>query len=163
MYFDVHFWEALCFALFVLLAYRPVKQALSDHLDEYSKAIEQKVIEVENLRKEAEKTFKYYTEQHKAFIDKIASSSKQAEENILLLKQEAAKKLEERIEVKRKIQQDKLDLYDKEETDQIKKAIINKTMTLVTCYLEDSVTPNLTKNQISQLLNTTKNKSITFH
>jgi len=163
MHFDVHFWEGLCFVLFVLITYKPIKRALSNYLDEYARSIEQKVVEAESLHKEAKKTFKYYTEQHKTFTEKIASASRHTEENIHDLKQQSTKKLEEKIIMKQKMQQDKLRLYDRKQTKQLKTAMINKAMMLVSCYLEDISTPNLTRNQITQLLSTTKDKSITFH
>ncbi|NRA73817.1 MAG: hypothetical protein HRU36_03640 [Rickettsiales bacterium] len=163
MHFDVHFWESICFILLVLLSYRPVKKAISNYLDDYAKSIEQKVKEAENLCEEATHTLQYYTEQHKMFTKKINDITKKTEKDIRSLEQQATKKLEDKIKAKQQIQKDRLELYNKQEIYRVKKAIINKTMTLVTCYLEDVGSSSVTRDQVAQVLNVAKNKSITFH
>ena len=163
MDFGIHFWEGICFILLVVISYRPVKRAASSYLDDYAETIKQKVTEAEKLCEEAEKTLQHYIEQHKMFTNKIDSITKNTEENIRDLKKRAVKKLEEKIKVKRQIQQDRLDLYNKQEMHKIKKTIINKSMTLVACYLDDVDASNVTQDQITQVLNIVKDKSITFH
>jgi F-type H+-transporting ATPase subunit b len=163
MTFDVHFWEGVCFFTFIALAYKPIKGALTKYLDDYSKAIKQKVTDADNLRSEAEKLCHYYTGQHKAAEKKFSAMTRHLEENIKLLKNQAAKKLEEQIKIKQQIHKDKLELYTREKATKMKEAIVQKAMTIAEFYMADSVSPNVKKSDINNLLNTLKNKSITFH
>jgi F0F1-type ATP synthase membrane subunit b/b' len=163
MTFDVHFWEGICFFTFIALAYKPIKGALTKSLDDYAKAIKQKVTDADNLRAEAEKLCHYYAGQHKAFEAKFSAMTRHLEENITLLKKNAAKKLEEQIKIKQQIHKDKLELLTREKAVKMKEAIVQKAMTIAEFYMADAVTPNVKKSDINNLLNTIKNKSITFH
>ena len=163
MSFGIHFWEGICFVLLIVISYRPVKRAVLNYLDKYADTIKQKVIEAENLCEEAEKTLQHYVKQHEMFTKKIDAISKNTQENISNLRNQAVKKLEKKIKVKKQIQQDRLDLYHKQEIQKIKKTIINKAMTFVVCYLDDVGTSSVTRDQIAQVLNVAKDKSITFH
>jgi F0F1-type ATP synthase membrane subunit b/b' len=51
--FDEHFWLAVCFIIFVYLAYRPVRNAIIKSLDSKIDIIKARVSEAELLRKEA--------------------------------------------------------------------------------------------------------------
>ena len=163
MHFDVHFWEGVCFFIFVAIVYKPIKNALSSCLNEYSNSVEQQIRDAENLREDAEKTFKYYTDQHKTFVKRISSMHKHTKENIQLLKNQATKILDEKIKIRQRLQKEKLGLYEKKEISETKETIIKKAMVLAGFYIDDVITPSLTKDEITQLLNTVKNKSITFH
>lgn len=163
MHFDIHFWEGVCFFLFVALAYKPIKNILVNYLNEYSSSIATKIKDAENLSEEAKKIFKYYTEQHKTFIEKISSMRRHTEENIKVLKDQAAKTLDEKIKVRQQLQKEKLDLYEKKEQEQIKETIIRKAVVLAVLYVEDVIVPDLKKDDIIQLLDVIKDKSITFH
>ena len=88
---------------------------------------------------------------------------KHTKENIQLLKNQATKILDEKIKIRQRLQKEKLGLYEKKEISETKETIIKKAMVLAGFYIDDVITPSLTKDEITQLLNTVKNKSITFH
>ena len=163
MQLDIHFWEGLCFVVFIALVYKPVKGAISNYLDKYSESVRLKLREADSLREDAEKTFKYYTSIHKNLMKKIATISKHTDTNIKALKQQAADRIDEQIKVRQQMQKDKLDIYHKEETRQIKEQIVKKTERLVSVYLNDDIIPNLTREEITQLLITAEGQPITFH
>jgi F0F1-type ATP synthase membrane subunit b/b' len=163
MSFDIHFWESICFFIFVAAIYKPLKSSLSKYLDEYAESIRKQVAEVDGLCKDAQKVFDYYKEQLEDLAVKISSMNRHTEENIKTLKQKAKEKLEEQIEAKKRIHKEKLELYSKEHMNLAKDAIVQKAVILTGFYMSDVVTPGPTRADIEQLLNAAKNKSITFH
>ena len=90
IYQDPHFWAALSFVIFVLIALRPAARYLARTLDGRSTAIATELAEARRLRKEAEETLSIYQQ-------KQSESLKEAE-HILAETRAGAKVLAERAE-----------------------------------------------------------------
>jgi F0F1-type ATP synthase membrane subunit b/b' len=163
MSFDVHFWESLCFAIFVVIVYKPLKKILTEQLDAHSNTIRQLVTDAENLRRDAEKICKHYHEKHQDFPGQLALMTKHTKDNIRLIRQAAEKTLEEKASARRNMHAEKLALYDKEERQKVRETIVQKAMTLANCYMQDVTTPSVTQQEITDLLSSMRDKSITFH
>ena len=140
-----------------------MKKAASDQLDEYSNSIKQRVTEAENIRAEAEKIYNYYASQHETFEEKIASMSQHMDETVSMICQDAERNLEAKIDIRRKMHKEKFALYEREEANRIKETILRKAMMLASLYMSDVATPSVTKQDVTNLLDVVKDKSITFH
>lgn len=149
--------------IFVALVYKPAKQSLSALLDEYSDSIRKRVAEAENLRNEGEKIFKYYTKQHKDITKRMALISKHAEESIADIRRKADESLAEKIRIKRHMHKEKMALQEKEQSIMVRETIIQKAMTIASLYMSDVGTPNVSKADVTGLLDSVRDKYITFH
>lgn len=94
-------WLAICFTIFVILAYRPMKIALIGFLDNKIKAIHDELHETQNAKMEAEKEVQLIHSQltlaeaqHKEMLAKARS---ELEETYNERKKELAKSIEYRI------------------------------------------------------------------
>ena len=155
---SIHFWEALCFLMFVILIYKPAKKIFIDSLDGYSKRVSLKIKDAENLRLSAEKAIKFYKEQEAQFnllAQKIQDSSN---ENIIKITEEYKTTLEQKIKTKKLLHTDKLTIYDQEEMNKIKTSLISKAIVITQMYLRDHGKISVTKPQIQEALHVIKSK-----
>lgn len=152
MVLNAGFWEIICFVLFVLLVYRPIKNATGSSLMAYSGAIRSKIGDATALREEAERFLEQYKAEHKKFSAKSKQILKNTEENIKLLTKEAAAKLAEQITTKQRMHQEKIALQHKEKILQMKLQAIESAVVATKAYLRDNATKSLLSEEIDSSL-----------
>jgi F-type H+-transporting ATPase subunit b len=163
MELDTHFWEAVCFIIFVLLAYKPAKTFIINYLNDHSKKIQENIQTSEDLRAESEKIIEFYQGQHKKFSKQVEDIHKNTEANIKKITDTNNKRLEENIKTKTELHKEKLYIYEKEQTNKIKLEAVTKALLVVQSYLNDHRQRSISKQQIDETLNMTKNKKIVLH
>lgn len=94
---NAEFWVAICFFLFVFAAYRPVKKAIVNALEQKIAMIKEDLLQAQALRDEAKNTLNEFKDEIKKFEKRkseLEKSAAEATENMLnLKKQELAKQL----------------------------------------------------------------------
>jgi F-type H+-transporting ATPase subunit b len=88
LYLDPHFWVAVSFVMFVVLAAKPVGKALAKMLDTRSAQISADLAEARRLRDEAQATLQLYRK-------KQEDSLKETQELLARTKQDAARMAEQ--------------------------------------------------------------------
>lgn len=157
---DIHFWEAVCFVIFIALIYKPLSKFIIKYLADYSNEIKLKILESEELRKEAEKAILYYKKRNEKLSDEIKEIYKNSNENIKKISESNKKYIEGKIEAKLLIHEEKLKINYQASINVIKKDILTKTLILVRQYLEDNKSKNLDSKCLNQVLDVTNNKKI---
>ncbi len=100
-FLDERFWLAVCFVIFVCLAYRPVKKAILNSLDAKIQAIKLYLTEAENLKNEAEILLQKTQKQILKFKDlkgEILGNAQSEVDNLITSRNKEIAKLIERRE-----------------------------------------------------------------
>ena len=136
-FLDERFWLAACFVIFVYIAYRPVKKAILNSLDNKISAIKAYLSEAEKLKNEAEKLLQK-TEQQMLDLDnlksQIMSKAQEQVDNLIAHRNQEIEKLMERRE------QDMLtDLKVSQEQTirEVQAELMSKVTNVVTTYFID--------------------------
>ncbi|MEI7669165.1 MAG: F0F1 ATP synthase subunit B [Pseudomonadota bacterium] len=102
-YQDPEFWISVSFALFVFLAFKPVKKMLENLLDERSALIASELAEAKRLRAEAEATLAAYKKKQEESMREadeiIASTNNEAEKILKQAEIDASLVLEKRMKL----------------------------------------------------------------
>lgn len=96
------FWMSLAFFTVIVIAFRPIKQRLSEWGKQQAADIQEKLDEPARLRKQAEDLLEKYESHTKNRDAEYAEIIKKAEDEIDFLQQEFDTKLKERLERKEK-------------------------------------------------------------
>lgn len=136
---SAHFWEALSVILFILIFFKPIKQALLGFLDKYIGEISERVQEAEELRKNAEKIFHHYQKAHREFVQKSQLISQSSKENIKKISLDAKKRLESQISIQKELHKERIRLYEIETLNTLRKNALLKAFITVQQHLEKHV------------------------
>lgn len=93
-FFDESFVVAICFIIFVYLAYRPIKKAIIASLDARIKEIKNKLAETEKLKKDAKLLLNEIEQEMEAFNDKKQNILENAKNSTQRLVEMKAKEME---------------------------------------------------------------------
>lgn len=160
---STHFWEAVCFLIFLILLYKPVTKFILSYLDKYSDNIKNKIIDSENIRVEAEKAIKFYEKRRDSLRQLVSEIYKNTTDNINKLLEVNQKKLELQIAIKMKMHEQKLKIYEKEQINEIKIEVLTKSLFIVQKYLTDNKPKKINDQYLSEVMDVTNNKKIMFH
>ena len=106
---NVTFWVFVSFVLFMaLLAYNKVPKMIAGMLDERAESIRKELEEAAELREEAQKLLADYQRKQREAEKEAEDIIAQAKEEAQLLKAETEKTLEEQIERRTKLAEDKI-------------------------------------------------------
>jgi F0F1-type ATP synthase membrane subunit b/b' len=142
---------AICFVAFVFFAYRPIKKAVSNALEQKISEIKDNLQKAQTLKEEAKSTLELLAKE----LENLEQSKTQllldAQHNIehaINLKNEEMKLLFARIE---NSALQNLQYQADQATENMKKQFIEKTMTLVQNYLKETNNNSLTQKEIIEL------------
>lgn len=163
MHLHGHFWELVSFTIFVLLLIKPLKNAISQYLKDYSNSIRTKFEEAKTLRIEAEAFLADYKQAHIKFTAKSEQIIKNTDENIAILSKQASEKLEEQLETKKRLHKEKLVISQKDKLMELKTDAIYRALKIVKLYLQDHASDNISASDISETLSMIKPANIRYN
>ncbi len=149
MFSDPKFWVAVSFVLFIAAIFNPVRKILISSLDNQIKEIKNKIQESEDVKKEAEKILSELKKRETEVDQEINVLKKDAEKRISLLKDLSSKKLQEQIEKRKSMTENKIDQLIRDTNTGIKNYISNVSIE-ATAYILKNILPN---NKKSELIN----------
>ena len=142
---------AICFVAFVFFAYRPIKKAVINALEQKISEIKDNLQKAETLKEEAKSTLELLAKELKNLEQSKTQLLLDAQHNIehaINLKNEEMKLLFARIE---NSALQNLQYQADQATENMKKQFIDKTMTLVQNYLKETNNNALTQKEIIEL------------
>ena len=123
MFSDPQFWVAVSFILFIAAIFNPVRKILTSSLDAQIKDIKNKIDEVENLKKEAQKALDELRERESKVEKEIQNLKLESEKRIAELKDISATKLTDQIEKRKILAENKIEQLVRDTNNSIKNYI----------------------------------------
>ncbi len=109
MFSDPQFWVAVSFVLFILAIFNPVRKQLTASLDTQINEIKIKIEEAESLKNEAQKTLNEIRKRESFVEQEITNLNLDTEDKIKKLEEISSKKINEQIEKKKILAENKID------------------------------------------------------
>ena len=123
MFSDPQFWVAVSFILFIAAIFNPVRKILTSSLDTQIKDIKNKIDEVENLKNEAQKALDELRERESKVEKEIQNLKLESEKRIAELKDISATKLNDQIEKRKILAENKIEQLVRDTNNSIKNYI----------------------------------------
>ena len=123
MFSDPQFWVAVSFILFIVAIFNPVRKILTSSLDAQIKDIKNKIDEVENLKKEAQKALDELKERETKVEKEIQQLNLESEKRISELKDISTSKLTDQIEKRKILAENKIEQLVRDTNNSIKNYI----------------------------------------
>lgn len=103
LYLDPHFWVAVSFVVFVLLAFRPLGKALISMLDNRSAQIAAELAEARRLREEAQATLDLYRKKQQESLQETQAMLAQAKQDAAAITSQAEAELRAALDKRMKL------------------------------------------------------------
>ena len=120
MFSDPQFWVAVSFILFIAAIFNPVRKILTSSLDAQIKDIKNKIDEVENLKKDAQKALDELKERETKVEKEIQNLNLESEKRIAELKDISTTKLADQIEKRKILAENKIEQLVRDTNNSIK-------------------------------------------
>ncbi|MCH9753449.1 MAG: hypothetical protein K0T99_00940 [Alphaproteobacteria bacterium] len=150
----VHFWEFICFLIFVALIFRPTKNFILSYLNNYSYSIEKNLSGSRKIKEEALENVEHYSQKHEEFKNIVKDIKSNTEYSIKKLKEDAEKEITEKISLKNAMHETNLEIQKAEHISKIKSQISSQALSIVRQYLKDHSSEISTKNLLKETLET---------
>ena len=161
MFSDPQFWVAVSFILFIAAIFNPVRKILSSSLDAQIKDIKNKIDEVENLRNEAQKALDELKERETKVEKEIQNLKLESEKKIANLKDISTSKLNDQIEKRKILAENKIEQLVRDTNNSIKNYIssvaIEATRNILRKSLSNDKKSSLIKESITEFNSVLKN------
>ena len=159
---DTHSWETISFLIFIVLAYRPVARQISQYLQDYSKNVKDKIEDSTKLRVESEKYLAFYEEEAFLLTSRLKTMLRHTEENVSMLFYNSQLKLEEQIEIRKRMHKEKVVIYEKEAMSKLKLEAIDHAVLVTRSYLTANCHKALSSDDITDALKLVHNPQSTL-
>ena len=120
MFSDPQFWVAVSFILFIAAIFNPVRKILTSSLDAQIKDIKNKIDEVENLKNEAQKALDELRDRESKVEKEIQNLKLESEKRIAELKDISTTKLNDQIEKRKILAENKIEQLVRDTNNSIK-------------------------------------------
>ncbi len=161
MFADPQFWVAVSFFLFIIAIFNPVRKILISSLDLQIAEIKNKIDETENIKNEAQNTLIELKKREAQVEKEIKELMLNSEQKISQLKDLSSKKLNEQIEKRKLLTENKIDQFVRETNLSIKNyisnAAIEATIQILNNNLSNEKKSDLINDSIKELNNVLKN------
>ena len=161
MFADPQFWVAVSFFLFILAIFNPVRKILITSLDSQIAEIKNRIYEAENIKNEAQNTLSELKKREAQVGKEIKELMLNSEQKISQLKDLSSKKLNEQIEKRKLLTENKIDQFVRETNLSIKNyisnAAIEATIQILNNNLSNEKKSDLINDSIKELNNVLKN------
>tara|TARA_B100000575_G_C23013216_1_gene583599 strand:+ start:165 stop:650 length:486 start_codon:yes stop_codon:yes gene_type:complete len=148
MFSDPQFWVAISFILFILAIFRPVKKILAENLDIKINEIKNKINEAENLKTEAQKTLSELKKREAEVENEIRKFKDDTSEKIKNFEITSVDRLNEQINKRKILAENKIDQMLREANMSIKIYISNISIETVNNLLQTKLTDDKRKTLI---------------
>jgi len=159
---SIHFWELVCFSIFVAMIFRPTKKFIVDSLNAYSSRVKTDIDASCQIKAEAVQNLEYYSEKHKELTKLVQEIKDSTEFSIKKLHEDTMKNIENKINNKIFIHQEMIRVLQKDQLTKLKIQTIRKALSISEKYLSDNREKSLAKQTLLDTLEGLKNK-ITLH
>ena len=161
MFSDPQFWVAVSFILFIAAIFNPVPKILTSSLDAQIKDIKNKIDEVENLKKEAQKALDELKERETKVEKEIQKLNLESQKKISELKDISTSKLTDQIEKRKILAENKIEQLVRDSNNSIKNYIssvaIEATRNILRKNLSNDKKSVLIEESISEFNTVLKN------
>ena len=154
MFSDPQFWVAVSFILFIAAIFNPVRKILKSNLDAQIEEIKNTIQEAENIKNEAQKTLSELLKREAEVENEINELKLDSEKKIIELKNLSSRKLNEQIERRKILAENKIDQIFRDANISIKNYIADASIESVTHVLKN----NLSTQKKSELINKSINE-----
>ena len=154
MFSDPQFWVAVSFILFIAAIFNPVRKILKSNLDAQIEEIKNTIQEAENIKNEAQKTLSELLKREAEVENEINELKLDSEKKIIELKNLSSRKLNEQIERRKILAENKIDQIFRDANISIKNYIADSSIETVTHVLKN----NLSTQKKSELINKSINE-----
>ena len=161
MFSDPQFWVAVSFFLFIAAIFNPVRKILTSSLDSQINEIKNKIVEVENIKNEAQDTLSELKKRESEVEKEINQLNIEAKNKIKNLEENSNKKLIEQIEKRKLLAENKIDQLIRDANLSIKDYISNisleSTTHILNKHLTDEKKEKIIDESVKELSNILKN------
>lgn len=151
-FMDESFWIAVCFVIFVFLAYRPVKKAIINSLDIKIEEIKKTLTEAQKLRDDAKIILDEIQLEMENFEDRKDRIIDSAESSTSKLVETRSKEIHLQINRMRDSATKSIENLKNKASQDLKEEFTDHVMKLVKAYLEESKNNSTTDAQIADHL-----------
>ena len=123
MFSDPQFWVAVSFILFIVAIFNPVRKILTSSLDAQINDIKNKLDDVENIKNEAQKALDELKERETKVEKEIQNLKLESEKKIANLKDISTSKLNDQIEKRKILAENKIEQLVRDTNNSIKNYI----------------------------------------
>ena len=148
MFADPQFWVAVSFILFIAAIFNPVRKILASSLDAQINDIKNKIDEVENLKKEAQKALDEIKERETKVEKEIQNLKYESEKRIDELKDISTSKLSDQIEKRKILAENKIEQLVRDTNNSLK----NYITSVAIAATRNVLLQNLSKEKKSALI-----------
>ena len=142
MNFDTTFWLLISFIILCVAGFKKIKALIKDGMEKYSKTVIESIENAENGRNASDlklTALKNETVEIEETCKKIKNA---AIFEIERLEKEMKNKISSYLTFKERYMEEKITIYSREKTSQIKKQVLNASITVLTKYLQEKKTTN---------------------
>ena len=136
--FNEEFWVAICFVIFIILAYIPVKKAILNALDSRIDIIKRQINETKNLRDEAENLLNEAKKEINNFEEYKKKVEKSAKESTAKLIDIRSKEMELILERQKESTYQSINHKKIKTSSELSEAFTDKVISVVENYLRDN-------------------------
>jgi len=154
MFSDPQFWVAVSFFLFIAAIFNPVRKVLKSNLDGQIEEIKNTIQEAENVKNDAQKTLSELLKRESEVENEINVLKSNSEKKIVELKNLSSKKLDEQIERRKVLADNKIKQISRDANISIKNYIANAAIDTTIHVLKNK----LSTQKKSQLINESINE-----
>ncbi len=154
MFSDPQFWVAVSFFLFIAAIFNPVRKVLKSNLDGQIEEIKNTIQEAENVKNDAQKTLSELLKRESEVENEINVLKTNSEKKIVELKNLSSKKLDEQIERRKVLADNKIKQISRDANISIKNYIANAAIDTTIHVLKNK----LSTQKKSQLINESINE-----
>jgi len=159
---SIHFWELVCFCLFVALIFKPTKNLILSSLQAYSTRVKTDIDGSCKVKADALQNLEYYSNKHKELTQLVQEIKNSTEFSTKKLHEDTMKNIETKISNKIAIHQEMVRVLHKDQLKKLKIQTIRRALSISERYLSDNKEKTLSKHSLFDTLEESKNK-ITFH
>ena len=145
---DPQFWVAVSFILFIAAIFNPVRKILTSSLDAQINEIKNKIDEVESIKNEAQKALDELKERETKVENEIQNLQSESEKRISELKDISVSKLNEQIEKRKILAENKIEQLVRDTNNSIKNYISNVSIEAT----KNIILQNLSNDKKSDLI-----------
>lgn len=140
--FNEEFWVAVCFVIFIILAYRPVKKAIFNALDARIDVIKKQITEAKDLRNEAEALLREAKKEISNFEDYKQAVMQDAKASTAKIVDMRTKEMENKLIRQKESAHQSIISKGEEVSGKLSQEFTDKVILIVENYLRDN------KNQV---------------
>jgi F-type H+-transporting ATPase subunit b len=157
-YLDPRFWVAVAFAVFVLLAFKPLGRALTRMLDARSAQIASELAEARRLREEAQATLQMYRQKQQESLQEAENLLARAKEDAARMGLEAEAELKTAMDKRMKLATDRIAQSEAKALQDVQNHVVDIAIAAARTLIQEHLGRSGGKDLIKQAANELERK-----